>query len=95
MILSDIIEHNIVDDSRTPLLRCILFIGKEKIIDIKFTGQYINYQPCNNLQIKKLLKKFFHSKNIELRDTTCEKLPIVSGGITRKAECSTNFHILR
>ena len=59
MLLSDIKEQNIVGDLRTPLLRCILFIGKEKTVDIKIRGQYINYQPCNNLQIKKLFKKTF------------------------------------
>ena len=30
MIYSDIIEHNIVGDIKTPLLRCIPFISKVK-----------------------------------------------------------------
>ena len=39
MIFSDIIEFNIVGDTKTPLLRCILFISKVKNGDIISTGQ--------------------------------------------------------
>ena len=83
MIYSDIIEYNIVGDTKTPLLRCISFISKVKNGDIKSTGQYMNYQSFTNLQIKKFLKNFFHSIKIELRDTTGEKNPFVSVCITR------------
>ena len=55
MIYSDII----VGDTKTPLLRCIPFISKVKNGDIKSTGQYMNYQPFTNLQIKFFLKKLF------------------------------------
>ena len=82
MIYSDIIEYNIVDDTKT-LLRCISFISKVKNGDIISTGQYMNYQSIANLQYKKLLKNSFHSIKIELRDTTGEKIPFVSVGITR------------
>ena len=41
------------------------------------------YQSFTNLQFKKLSKKSFHSIKIELRDTTGEKIPFVSVGITR------------
>ena len=85
MIYSDIIEYNIVGDTKTPLLRCILFISKVKNGDIISTGQYMNYQSFTNLQFKKLLKNSFHSIKIELRDTTGEKIPFVSVGITRVA----------
>ena len=70
MIYSDIIEYNIVGDTKTPLLRCI---SKVKNGDIVSTGQYMNYQSFTNLQFKKLLKNSFHSIKIELRDTTGEK----------------------
>ena len=83
MIYSDIIENNIVGDTKTPLLRCIPFISKVKNGDILTTGQYMNYQSFTNLQFKNLLKNFFHSIKIELRDTTGEKIPFVSVGITR------------
>ena len=83
MIYSDIIEYNIVGDTKTPLLRCIPFISKVKSGDIISTGQYMNYQSFTNLQFKKLLKIFFHSIKIELRDSTGEKIPFVSVGITR------------
>ena len=73
----------IYSDSKTPLLRCIPFISKVKSGDIISTGQYINYQSFTNLQFKKLLKNSFHSIKIELRDSTGEKIPFVSVGITR------------
>ena len=83
MIYSDIIEYNIVGDTKTPLLRCIPFISKVKNGDIISTGQYINYQSFTNLQFRKLFKNSFHSIEIELRDTTGEKIPFVSIGFTR------------
>ena len=43
----------------------------------------MNYQSFTNLQFKKLLKNSFHSIKIELSDTTGEKIPFVSVGITR------------
>ena len=83
MIYSDIIENNIVGDTKTPLLRCIPFISKVKSEDIISTGQYMNYQSFTNLQFKKLLKNSFHSIKIELRDSTGEKIPFASVGINR------------
>ena len=83
MIYSDIIEYNIVGDTKTPLLRCIPFISNVKSGDIISTGQYMNYQSFTNLQFKKLLKNSFHSIKIELRDSTGEKIPFVSVGIIR------------
>ena len=59
MIYSDIIEYNIVGDTKTPLLRCIPLISKVKNGDIISTGQYMNYQSFTNLQFKKLIKKLF------------------------------------
>ena len=53
MIYSDIIEYNIVGDTKTPLLRCIPFISKVKNGDIISTGQYMNYQSFTKLQFKK------------------------------------------
>ena len=53
---SDIIEYNIVGDTKTPLMRCIPFISKVKSGDIISTGQYMNYQSFANLQFKKQLK---------------------------------------
>ena len=59
MIYSDIIEYNIVGDTKTPLLRCIPFISKVKNGDIISTGQYMNYQSFTNVQFKQLIKKLF------------------------------------
>ena len=83
MIYTDLIEYKIVGDTKTPLLRCFLFISKLKSGDIIFTGQYMNYQTFSNLQFGPLLKNSFHSIHIDLRDTSGEKIPFVSVGITR------------
>ena len=40
MIYTDIVEHNIVGDTKTPLLRCFPFISKLKFGDVITTGQY-------------------------------------------------------
>ena len=42
----------------------------------------MNYQSFTNLQFEKILKNSFHSIKIELRDTTGERIPFVSVGIT-------------
>ena len=83
MIYSDLVEYSIVGDTKAPLLRCFLFISKLKGGDIITTGQYMNYQTFSNLQFRPLLKNFFHSIHIDLRDTSGEKTPFVSAGITR------------
>ena len=73
MIYSDLVENNIVGDTKTPLLRCFPFISKLKGGDIITTGQYMNYQTFSNLQFRPLLKISFHSIHIDLRDTSGEK----------------------
>ena len=83
MIYSDIVKYNIVGDTKAPLLRCFPFISKLKGGDKITTGQYKNYQTFSNLQFRPLLKNSFHSIHIDLRDTSGEKIPFVSVGITR------------
>ena len=83
MIYSDLVEYNIVGDTKAPLLRCFPFISKLTGGDIITTGQYMNYQTFSNLQFRPLLKNFFHSIHIDPRDTSGEKIPFVSVGITR------------
>ena len=83
MIYTNIVEYNIVGDTKTPLLRCFPFISKLKSGDILTTGQYMNYQTFSNVQFRRLLKSSFHSIHIDLRDTSGEKIPFVSVGITR------------
>ena len=73
MIYSDIVEYNLVGDTKTPLLRCFPFISKLKGGDIITTGQYLNYQTFSNLQFRPLLKNSFHSIHIDLRDPFVEK----------------------
>ena len=72
MIYSDLIEYNIVGDTKAPLPRCLPFISKLKRGDIKTTGQYKNYQTCGNQQFRPLFKNCFHSIHIDLRDTSGE-----------------------
>ena len=83
MIYSNLVEYSIVGDTKAPLLRCFPFISKLKGGDIITTGQYMNYQTFTNLQFRPLLKNSFHNIQIDLRDTSGEKIPFVSVGITR------------
>ena len=83
MIYTDLIEYNIVGDTKVPLLRCFPFISKLKSGDIITTGRYMNYQTFSNLQFRALLKNSFHSIHIDLTDTSGENIPSVSAGITR------------
>ena len=83
MIYTDLTEYNIVGNTKAPLLRCFLFISKLKAGDIITIGQYMNYQTFSNLQFRPLLKNFFHSIHIDLRETSDEKRHFVSVGITR------------
>ena len=73
MLYTDLIEYNFVGDTKAPLLRCFPFISKLKAGDNITTGQYMNYQTFSNLQFRPLLKIFFHSIHIDLRDTSGEK----------------------
>ena len=83
MIYTDLVEYSFVGDAKAPLLRCFPFIPKLKGGHIITTGQYMNYQTFSNLQFRPLLKNSFHSIHIDLRDTSDEKIPFVSVGITR------------
>ena len=56
MMYSDIVQYNIVGDTKAALLRCIPFISKVKNGGFIPTGQYMNYQNFANLQFKKILK---------------------------------------
>ena len=73
MIYTDLIEYNIVGDTKAPLLRCFLFILKLKAGYVITTGQYMNYQTFSNLHFRPLLKNSLHSIHIDLRDTSGEK----------------------
>ena len=83
MIYSDLVEYNIVADTKALLLRCFPFISKLNGGEIITTGQYLNYHTFSNLQFRPLLKNSFHSIHIDLRDISYEKTPFVSFGITR------------
>ena len=83
MIYSNLVEYNIVGDTKAPLLRCFPFISKLRGGDIITTGYYVSYQTFSNLQLRPRLKNSFHSIHIDLRDTSGEKIPFVSVGITR------------
>ena len=76
MILTDLIEYNIVGNTKVPVLRCVPFISKLKSGDNITTGQSMNYQIFSNLQFRLLLKNSFHSIHIDLKDTSGEKYPL-------------------
>ena len=44
MIYTDIVEYNIVGDTKAPLLRCFPLISKLKSRDVITSKQYMNYQ---------------------------------------------------
>ena len=77
MIYTDIVEYNIVGDTKAPLLGCLPFISQLKSGDIITTGQYMNYQTFSNLQFRRLLQNSLDSIHIDLRDTSGEKIPFV------------------
>ena len=81
IINNDLVEFNIVGDTKSHWLRCLPFILKLKGGDIITTGQYVNYQTFSNLQFRPLLKNSFHSIHIDLKDTSGEKIPFASVGI--------------
>ena len=83
MIFTDLIQYNIVGDTKVPLLRCFPFVSKLKAGDNITAGQYMNYHTFSNLQFRPQLKISFHSIHIDLRDTSGEKIPFLSVGITR------------
>ena len=66
MIYTDLIEYNIIGDTKAPLLRCFAFISKLKAGDNTNTREYMNYQTFGYLQFRPLLKNFFHNVHIEL-----------------------------
>ena len=82
MIQTDIVEYKIVGDTKAPLLRCFPFSSKLKSRDLKTTGQYMNYRTTSYLQFRRLLKNSFHSIHIDFQNTSSEKIPFVSVGIT-------------
>ena len=83
-IYTDLINYIIVTETKPTLLHCFPFISKLKPGDIIIlTGKYMNYQTISNLQFRQLLKKFFHCIVSDFRDTSGEKIPFVSVGITR------------
>ena len=83
MIYTDLIEYNIVGDTKAPLLRCFLFMSKLNAGDIIITGQDRNYQTFSNLHLRPMTKNFFHSIHFDLRVTSSEKIPPVYVGILR------------
>ena len=83
IIYSDLVEYNNVGDTKSPLLRRFSFISKLMGENIITTRQYMNYQTFRNLQFRSLLENSFHSLHIDLRHRFAEKIPFVSGGLTR------------
>ena len=83
MIYTDIVEYNIVGDTKALLLRCFPFISELECGDIITTGRYMNYQTFSNLQFRRLLENSFHCIHVDSRDTCGEKIPFVLMGTTR------------
>ena len=82
MTYTDLTEYNIVGDTKALLMRCFPFFNL-KAGDIITTGQHMNYQTFSNLHFRPLLKKSFHSFQIDMRHTSDKKIPSVFVRITR------------
>ena len=82
MTYTDIVEYKIVRDTRAPLLGCFPFTSRLKSGETRTTGQNMNYQAFSNLQFGRLMKNYFHSIHIELRDMPVQKIPFVSVGVS-------------
>ena len=59
MVYTDIVEYNIVGDTKTPLLRCFPFISKLKSGDIITTGQNMNCQTFGKSSVRTIIEKLF------------------------------------
>ena len=59
MLYTDLIEFNIVGNTKATLLRCFLLILLLNSGDNLTTGMYMNYQTFSNLQFRPMLKTFF------------------------------------
>ena len=82
MLYTDLIEYNIIGNTKFPLLLRVLFLSKPKAGNIRTTGQHMNHQSFSNLQIKPLFTNSFNGFHIDLISTRGEKL-LVSVGINR------------
>ena len=83
IVYMDLIEYNILGDKKVLSLGCFPFISKLKVREIITTGQFIKYHTISNPHFSPLLKKYFHSIHIDLRDTSGEKVLFLFVGITR------------
>ena len=91
LVFTDILENNIIGDTKAPLLRCFPFISKLKSGDVISTAQYMNYQTFSNLQFGRFLKKNFHIKHNDLRDTSCEKISLFRWKYLKFLSCLEKF----
>ena len=77
MLYTDLVEYNIIGNTKAPLLHCLPFISKPKAGDIITTEQCMNYQTFSALQFKPLFKNSLRSIHIDLRNTSGEKTPYI------------------
>ena len=77
MIYTDLIEYNIVGDTKTLLFWFIPFISKLKSGDIINTGQCMSNQTFSNLQFRLLLQSCFYIIHIDWRNTSGARKPFV------------------
>ena len=78
MVYTDIVEHDIVGDTKAPLLRSFPFSHK--------TDSSHSSMSCttfDRLQFRRLSRHSFHSIRIELRTPTGELIPFKAFGSTR------------
>ena len=80
LVYTDVVEYNVVGDTKALLLRCFPFLSNLKSGEIKTTEQYMNYKTFSNLQFRRSLKNSFHSTQVDFRDASGENIFFVSVG---------------
>ena len=85
MIYTDIVEYNVVGETKAPsFLRCFPFNPKiESVRCHYYRTKYEFSSVLLTYRFRHLINHSFHNIHIVLRDTTGEKIPFVSVGITR------------
>ena len=83
MVYTDVVEYNIIGDTRAPLLRCFPYMKKLGPGHQISSPTYVHYQSFERPQYRKLLKNNFHSIQVELRDAIGQLIPFIAVGITR------------
>ena len=80
---TDLTQNNIAGNTTARLLRCFSVTSMLKMRHIIVIGKYMNFHTYGNQHFRRSLENSFQSNLVDMRDTSGEKLPFSSVGITR------------